>query len=63
LIGGFLAQGSLPFEASCLGVWVHATAAQIAFRQIGQPYSMSADDLLSLIPEAIRMIYQSLPKI
>ncbi|HOG21574.1 MAG TPA: NAD(P)H-hydrate dehydratase [Flexilinea sp.] len=63
LIGGFLAQRSLPFEASCLGVWVHAKAAQIAFRQIGQPYSMSADDLLSLIPEAIRMIYQSLPKI
>jgi NAD(P)H-hydrate epimerase len=56
LIAGFAAQGASPFDAACLGVWVHANAARIAVERLGQTYSLMADDLIEAISDAIREI-------
>lgn len=51
LIGALLAQGMAPFEAACLGVWLHACAGE----QLGdQGRGLAASDL----PPTIRLLLE-----
>lgn len=52
MISGFLAQGLKAFEASCLAVYLHGLAAEIASKEMTQ-YSVLASDLINYIPQAI----------
>lgn len=52
LITGLLAQGLAPFEAACLGVFVHGLAGDRAAAELGEP-SLIASDLVRFLPRAM----------
>lgn len=51
-ITGLLAQGLSPFQAACLGAWLHGRAGELCERRIGSAGAI-ASDLLPLLPEAM----------
>lgn len=53
LIGGFLAQGASPENATIAGVYIHGMTADIYAGKHGDPRSLIASDILGLLPEAI----------
>ncbi len=53
IIGGLLAQGMPPLEATLLGVWLHGTAGDRAAARLGEP-GLLAGDLLTELPELLR---------
>ena len=53
IIGGFLAQGMLPFEAARLGCWVHGRAGDLYARD-ASARSLCASDLICQIPFAFQ---------
>lgn len=55
LIGGFLAQGLSPFDASLLGVELHATAGEITAKKTSS-YTMIASDLLKFLDGAFDIL-------
>lgn len=55
VIGALLAQGVAPFEAACLGVYLHGTAAARISERLGDA-GMIASDLLLEIPLARRAL-------
>ena len=55
LIGAFLAQGYDPFEAACLGVFLHGLSADILAARKG-PWGYSAKEVAENIPQAIRRV-------
>ncbi|MFA7382403.1 MAG: NAD(P)H-hydrate dehydratase [Desulfurivibrionaceae bacterium] len=55
LIGGLLAQGVPPWEASCLAVYVHGLAADRLVRE-GQPFGFLASELAAEIPAAFKEV-------
>jgi NAD(P)H-hydrate epimerase len=55
VIGGLLAQGVQPFDAACLGVWLHAEAGQLVRREVGEAGAV-AGDLLPRLPRAITQL-------
>jgi len=56
MIGGFLAQKMAPFEAACLGVYLHGLAADV--RAVRQGVcGMLAGELLEELPELIQEFY------
>jgi len=56
LITGFCAQGVNTFEASVLAAYIHGQAGILAEQKFGQSASVTANDVLSFIPEIIRLI-------
>ena len=52
-IAGFLVQGVPPFEAACLGVFVHGLAGEILREELGDA-GMLAGDVLTALPRAIK---------
>lgn len=50
IITGLLAQGLAPFDAACLGAWLHGRAGEALEAEIG-PAGALAGDLLPLLPE------------
>jgi hydroxyethylthiazole kinase-like uncharacterized protein yjeF len=52
MIAGFLSQGWEPFEAACLGVYVHGAAADRCMRGVASR-GLLASDLLDSIPHVI----------
>lgn len=56
LITGFCAQGGDTFEASALAAYIHGQAGKIAEQKFGQSTSVTANDVLSFIPETISLI-------
>jgi NAD(P)H-hydrate epimerase len=52
-VAGLLAHGLSPFEAALCGVYLHATAAEQARREMGDAGPI-AGDLLPLLPRAIK---------
>jgi len=54
-IGGLLAQGMPPFEAACLGAWLHAHAGLLCQREIG-PAGVLASDLLPRLPAVMNAL-------
>ncbi len=55
VIGGLLAQGVHPFDAACLGVWLHADAGQLVRREVGDAGAV-AGDLLLRLPRAMTQL-------
>lgn len=53
VIAGLLAQGLSPFEAACLGVFIHGRAGEKAGQTIGE-FGTLAGDLLPLLPQVIK---------
>ncbi len=47
-IGGLLAQGMAPFEAACLGVYLHGNAGERAARSVGTAATTASDVLTHL---------------
>ena len=58
LLGGLLAQGLAPFEASCLAVYVHGLAADRIVRA-GRPFGFLASELATEIPAAFQEVLNS----
>ncbi|MDG4476213.1 NAD(P)H-hydrate dehydratase [Thiovibrio frasassiensis] len=58
LIGGLLAQGVPPWEAACLGAYVHGLAADRIVRA-GRPFGFLASELAAEIPGAFQEVLQS----
>jgi len=56
LITGFCAQGGDTFEASALAAYIHGQAGIIAEQKFGQSTSVTANEVLSFIPEILRQI-------
>jgi NAD(P)H-hydrate epimerase len=53
LITGLLAQGLKPFEAACVGAWLHAMAGLNAATRIGSDAGVIATDLLVEFPKLL----------
>ncbi len=58
IVTGVLAQGYPPAEASRLGVWLHATAGDLAAREL-EPECMMASDIVAHLPGAFRDIKET----
>lgn len=54
-IAGFLAQGLKPYDAACVGVYIHGMAGEMLKEKIGDAGAL-ASDLLPLLPAAIQHI-------
>lgn len=54
-IAGFLAQGLEPFDAACLGVFLHGLSADLAIKKIPMA-SLLASDLIEYLSAAIKKI-------
>lgn len=59
IIGGLLAQGSPPYEAATVGVYLHGLAGDLVARTLGDAGTL-ASDLLSRVPEARHAIILSM---
>ena len=55
IIASFIGQGVAPFTASCLGVYFHGLAGDIAAKEKGF-LSLIAGDLLKKLPEALKIL-------
>ncbi|RKZ34768.1 bifunctional ADP-dependent NAD(P)H-hydrate dehydratase/NAD(P)H-hydrate epimerase [bacterium] len=55
LLTGFIAQGISPFHSACMGTYIHGLAGEIAAQKF-TARAMLATDILSSIPDAIRVI-------
>lgn len=55
IIAGLLAQGSTPYEASCLGVYLHGLAGDLAKNDL-TAYGVLASDTIRYIPYAIKKL-------
>ena len=58
LIGGLLAQGVAPFDATCIGTYVHGLAGDIAARE-KTARAMIAGDILEALPQAWQRLERS----
>lgn len=54
-IGGFIAQGALPFDAAIMGVYVHGMTGDIVARIKGE-HGMIASDIVDSLPYTIESI-------
>ena len=52
VVAGLIAQGLLPFEAACVGAYVHGVAGDLGAARVGE-VSLVAGDLLAALPEAL----------
>jgi len=52
IIASLIGQGLEPFDAACLGAWLHGRAGDLGRDQLGN--SLSATDLLGFLPQALR---------
>jgi hydroxyethylthiazole kinase-like uncharacterized protein yjeF len=60
VIAGLLAQGVPPFQAACLGAWLHGAAGQRCEAEIG-PSGVVASDLLPRLPEVMNRLRAQTP--
>lgn len=58
IIAGFLAQGRISFDASCVGVYIHGLAGERLREKIGDGGGL-ASDLLPILPEIINLRIQT----
>ena len=54
VIAALWGQGMAPFDAACLGVWLHATAGDLAAGEIGEE-SLVARDIAAHLGQAFRL--------
>lgn len=53
IIAGMLAQNVAPFDAACVGVFIHGSAGELIRKKIGNA-GMLASDLLPFLPQIIK---------
>ncbi len=53
VIAALAALGLAPYEATCLGVYLHGLAGDLAARKFGE-VSMIATDIIDALPEAFQ---------
>jgi NAD(P)H-hydrate epimerase len=53
IIGGLLVQGYSPWDAACLGVYLHGLAADFIARS--KPYGFTASEVAQVLPQVIGM--------
>lgn len=53
VIGGLMAQGMPPFEAACLGAWLHGQCGLMAAQTLGSDYAVLASDILNALAQVI----------
>ncbi len=58
IIGGYLAQGMAPFEAACLGVYVHAAAGESLRVEYGSA-GLLAGEIADRLPKVVKEIAAS----
>lgn len=58
-ITGLLAQGLEPFDAALAGAWLHGMAGVRAEEMVGTAASVTAGDVLEMLPEAIALAEQA----
>ena len=58
-IAGFIAQGLVPFDAACCGVYIHGLAGEMVRKKIGNAGAV-ASDLLPFLPKALLLPKASL---
>lgn len=58
IIAGFVAQGLEPFDAACLGVYIHGLAGEILRKEFGDA-GLLASDLVAVLPKAIKKLKMS----
>lgn len=56
LIGGLLCQGLSPWQAACLGVYVHGLAGDLLVKESGVPFGFLASELAMALPRAFRQL-------
>ena len=54
IIGAFLAQGLSPFNAACLGVYIHGLASDMVSETMAR--GQIASDLLVKIPQIVKAL-------
>lgn len=55
VIAGFIAQGLVPFDAACIGVYIHGLAGEVLRDKFGQS-GLLASDLLPVLPKVIKQL-------
>lgn len=58
IIAGFVAQGLEPFDAACLGVYIHGLTGEILRKEFGDA-GLLASDLVAVLPKAIKKLKMS----
>ena len=53
IIGGYLAQGVAPFEAACLGVYLHGAAGEVLREEYGTA-GLLASEIASRLPRVVK---------
>lgn len=53
MIGGLIAQGIAPTEATAAAVWLHGAAGDLAVKRLGQ-YAMLPSDLIEVLPRLMK---------
>ena len=56
MITAFIGRGYVPFEAACIGAYIHGLAGDIASLDFGEE-SLKAGDIIDYIPEAFKAVY------
>lgn len=59
LIGGLLCQGLAPWQAACLGVYVHGLAGDLLAGELGVQFGFLASELAAALPRAFRQLLDS----
>ncbi len=57
-IGGLLCQGLAPWQAACLGVYVHGLAGDLLAREFGVQFGFLASELAAALPRAFRQLLE-----
>jgi NAD(P)H-hydrate epimerase len=55
MIGGYLAQGARPFEAACLGVYLHGAAGEVLREEMGTA-GLLASEIARALPRVVKDI-------
>lgn len=55
MIAGYLAQGIAPFEAACLGVYLHGAAGEVLREELGSA-GLLAGEIARTLPRAVKDI-------
>lgn len=58
LIGGLLCQGITPWQAACLGVYIHGLAGDLLARELGVQFGFLASELATALPRACRLMLE-----
>jgi NAD(P)H-hydrate epimerase len=53
MIGGYLAQGVEPFEAACLGVYLHGAAGEVLREEYGTA-GLLASEIAARLPRVVK---------